>query len=206
MKSVAVNKSLFEAPKLVETPPPIAGFECYYVLSKFRIRNCDSYKFLLYLLSIMSEVADFKSIDKMVSEYMEFRQSDSRETDRSDEIVEKFMTLFDLGDYENLIHLWDIYISQKLDLVDSLVVQDASIAEFYMHVHCAICPFRPSVTNAIKNPAIAGKMAARSMTIFKHYVEIKGKLLVSSQEFHVSTFYIFYNTTYFQFIINFLVS
>jgi hypothetical protein len=55
-----------------------------------------------------------------------------------------------------------------------------------MHIHCATCPFRQSVIRDMPNPSAAGRLAARSMTIFKHYVDTKGKELASTPEFHVS--------------------
>ena len=136
----------------------------------------------------MEEPPDFARIDKMVQEYLSYRQSAQSAGEKlsPDDIVEKMMKYFDTGDYPNILYLWDTYVSERLDTADAHVVHEATVAEFYMHIHCATCPFRQSSIRDMPNPGAAGKVAARAMTIFKHFVETKGKSLATTPEFHVN--------------------
>lgn len=131
---------------------------------------------------------DFSRIDRLVKEYVDYRQVNpiSGNVASPDDILEKIMKCFDTGDYPNILYLWDSHVSQKLNGAEAHLVHEANVAEFYMHIHCATCPFRQSFIREMSNPSAAGKIAARSMTIFKHYVETKGKGLASTPEFHVS--------------------
>lgn len=139
----------------------------------------------------MEEPPDFVRIDKLVQEYLTYRQSapsapSAGDKLSPDDIVEKMMKYFDTGDYPNILYLWDTYVSERLDTADAHVVHEAGVAEFYMHIHCATCPFRQSSIRDMPNPGAAGKVAARAMTIFKHFVDTKGKSLAATPEFHVS--------------------
>lgn len=135
----------------------------------------------------MTGVPDFVYIDKLVKEYQAYREAPPMEHCSPDETVEKIMKCFDTGDYPTILYLWDNSVSQRLGTADPLVVHEASVAEFYMHVHCATTPFRQTTIANLPNPGAAAKLAARSMTIFKHYVETKGKALAATPEFHVSS-------------------
>jgi hypothetical protein len=131
------------------------------------------------------EPPDFAYIDRMVKEYIAFREQPPCADCSPDETVEKIMKAFDTGDYPNVLFLWDSWVSQKLSLSDPVVVHEAAVAEFYMHIHCATSPFRQTTIAQLPNPVAAAKLAARSMTIFRHYVETKGKALAATPEFHV---------------------
>ena len=133
---------------------------------------------------------DYAFIDRLVKEYTEFRDESRASPDQQlgDDIVDRIMKAFDCGDYPTILTLWDSYVAQKLHPDEDAALQDdADVAEFYMHLHCATCPFRQSIMKSMGSPAAAAQLAARSMTIFKHFIESKGKHLFRSHaEFQVS--------------------
>ena len=131
---------------------------------------------------------DFVYLDRLVKEYLTYREQPPVD-DSPSELVEKIMKCFDNGDYPTILYLWDQCVAVKLSTKDSVDLHDASIAEYYMHIHCATNPFRQSTIANQSSPGEAAKLAARSMTIFRHFVESKGKKLSSTPEFHVSHVY-----------------
>lgn len=142
----------------------------------------------------MNSPPDFARIDRLVEEYTSYRQKTEKLS--ADDIVERVMKYFDSGDYPNILYMWDNHVSLMLEAADPHDVHEANVSEFYMHIHCATCPFRQSFIRDMPNPGAAAKIAARSMTIFKHYVETKGKTLAGTPEFHVGAMYFMHLSVY----------
>lgn len=137
---------------------------------------------------------DFEHLDGLVHEYVTYRQEEKRrQTDGQQgaaqypgsTVVDRIMKAFDCGDYPNSLSLWDSYVTQALDPADPVQCLEADVAEFYMHLHCATCPFRSAMMSMMAGPRQAAELAARSMTIFKHYLSSKGRNMLSSPEFKV---------------------
>jgi len=151
----------------------------------------------------MMHQQELERLDTLVSEYLLFRSfkqtqhqlfldkrspTKSTETGRHERaIVQRLLVALDSGDYPRLITLWDTYISSKIGTVKSTVLgAEARDAEFLMNLSCAIYPFRGDVIASAGSPSVAAKVAARSMTIFKHYLETRGARLVQKDQEFVS--------------------
>lgn len=144
---------------------------------------------------------DLEKLDDLVSEYLLFRsykstqqqlfldkKSSSLESSRLQRgIVNRIMGALDSGDYPRVITLWDTYILQKLGTMKPTSLHsEARDAEFLVHLLCALYPFHPEVIQNCGSPIVAAKVAARSMTIFKHFLETRGsRLIQKDQEFAI---------------------
>ena len=143
-------------------------------------------------------------LDSLVSEYLLFRSykqtqaqlfMDKRSsTKRSDtdarnarNQIMRFLSALDGGDYPRMVTLWDTYVGSKIGTVKSTALNaEARDAEFIVNLCCAIYPFRAEVIENAGSSNVAAKVAARSMVIFKHFLETRGARLVQpGQEFEV---------------------
>ena len=145
--------------------------------------------------SILLSEAELERIDSLVSEYLLFRSfkqsaqqlfldkrlpNINKESGRHQRAtIQRLMNALDNGDYPRMLQLWDSCIQQKIGSVkSSLLGAEARECEFLVHLCCAIYPFRSEVIQIAGSPAIAAKVAARSMTIFKHFLVTRGNRLV----------------------------
>jgi hypothetical protein len=140
---------------------------------------------------------DFEHLDGLVQEYISYRSEEKKKQSEKRgqgneaaqypgvDVVDRIMKAFDSGDYPSSLSLWDSYVSQTLDPADPVQCLEADVAEFYMHLHCATCPFRGAMMSMMAGPKQAAQLAARSMTVFKHYLSSKGRSMLSSPEFKV---------------------
>jgi hypothetical protein len=140
---------------------------------------------------------DFEHLDGLVQEYTTYRNDEKKRRPEKrgqgnetanypgSDVVDRIMKAFDSGDYPNSLTLWDSYVAQALDPADPVQCLEADVAEFYMHLHCATCPFRGAMMSMMAGPKQAAQLAARSMTVFKHYLSSKGRSMLSSPEFKV---------------------
>ena len=94
-------------------------------------------------------------------------------------VADRILAAFDDGDYPLLLSLWETFIVQQaLDFVPPDLEGSRKTAEFLCNLHCAIYPFRSEVMRRAGAPDVAAKVAARSMTIFKHFMETRGVHLI----------------------------
>ena len=105
-------------------------------------------------------------------------------------VADRILAAFDDGDYPLLLSLWETFIVQPaLDrLASSSTSSSSSVpsaleeqrknAEFLCNLHCAIYPFRADVMRRAGSPDVAATVAARAMTIFKHFMETRGHDLI----------------------------
>jgi hypothetical protein len=132
-------------------------------------------------------MSKWSELDEFVSEYLLFKnckQSHELFTTEKDYfksptsieeqklVISRIVSAVVNGEYTTALTLWDTYV------ISSSQNQEADSAEFIMNLFCAIYPFRSDVIKSAGNPKIASKVAARQMTIFKHYIESKGYDLV----------------------------
>ncbi len=103
--------------------------------------------------------------------------NNSNNSNKQQEVFQFFKRAFSQGDYPGLLNLWDIYL---VPLLQQQLGADEEIAvlklEFQLHLYMAIYPFKLEVVKTLNNPQRAGSMAARSMAIFRHYIESRGYL------------------------------
>lgn len=140
---------------------------------------------------------DLTEVDDIVSEYLSYRRfyrsldcfQQERQLGKSERqeigIVEQVTNALNVKDIDTLIPLWDTYITKTIHSAPDEILLSANIAEFYMHLYCATYSFRNDYLETISSPALAAKTAARSMTIFKRFVETRGKVLIKTPEFQV---------------------
>ena len=57
----------------------------------------------------------------------------------------------------------------------------ALASEFNMNLFCLTGAFRSEIVKSFETPAMAAKNAARTMSIFKNYIDTRGKNLVSQE-------------------------
>jgi hypothetical protein len=145
---------------------------------------------------------ELERLDTLVSEYLKFRsykqtqhqlfldkRSPIKQTDtaarQQRQTIQRFLNALDGGDYPRMLTLWDTYVSSKIGTVKSTALNaEARDAEFIVNLCCAIYPFRAEVIETAGSPAVAAKVAARSMTIYNHFLETRGARLVQQgQEF-----------------------
>ena len=148
---------------------------------------------------------NFNDIDKLVEDYLIFRnyhecakklhvERETRsETGKGEDVMgrtsdekgirDAIMTALETSDSLRLLTMWDNHVTQGLQNLSSEMIGEARNAEFYLHLYCAIYPFRDDVVRSLKTPAEAAKYAARSMTVFKHYIEARGRRLLKTPEF-----------------------
>jgi len=149
---------------------------------------------------------NLEEIDQLVEDYLKYRnyhesfhilQKERKERNEKNsklslqlqqsqqlnDINERILKALEKIDTLKLLTLWDTYVTQTLDPLNSELVISARIAEFYLHLYCATYPFRDEVLKNVKSPSEAAKFAARSMTIFKHFIETRGRRLVKTPEF-----------------------
>ena len=141
---------------------------------------------------------DYSRLDEVVMEYLSwrgYRQSmhtlnGERKTVRAQsqddqrQIVERILASVLSGDYPRALLLWDSYIVQVLPGKSASLNSDARTIEFILNLFLAVYPFRTEVIKDAQSPKVASATAARSMTIFKHYLEAKGaRLTQQDQEF-----------------------
>jgi hypothetical protein len=143
---------------------------------------------------------DFDSIDQLVEDYLKFRNYHeafySLQKERklmnernnllkipTNDINDRIVKALEKSDTLRLLTLWDTYVTQTLDPQNSGLVTNARITEFYLHLYCATNPFRDETLKNVKSPSEAAKYAARSMTIFKHFLETRGRRLLKTPEF-----------------------
>jgi len=107
-------------------------------------------------------------------------------------VADRILAAFDDGDYPLLLSLWETFIVQPaLDRLASSPTSSSSSsptpsaleeqrknAEFLCNLHCAIYPFRADVMRRAGSPDVAATVAARAMTIFKHFMETRGHDLI----------------------------
>ena len=145
-------------------------------------------------------------LDTLVEGYLNFRQCDDAnkaftaarkplvaqkvfkriKKPPSPPMLERVLAAFDDGDYPLLLSLWETFIVQQaLEYVPPELEESRRNAEFLCNLHCAIYPFRSEVMRKAGAPDVAAKVAARSMTIFKHFIETRGaNLLPPSNDLH----------------------
>ena len=144
--------------------------------------------------------SELEKLDQLVSDYLLFRSfkhtqqqlfldkrqpiSVNKESVRHlRDTIQRILNAFDSGDYPRLVTLWETYINQKIGTVKStLIAVEAREMEFLANLCCAIYPFRSEVIKSAGSPAVAAKVAARSMTIFKHYQETKGNRVCQQKD------------------------
>ena len=147
---------------------------------------------------------ELERLDTLVSEYLLFRSykqtqhqlfldkrspaiklSSNTEARNQRQVISRILNSLDSGDYPRMITLWDSYVAQKIGTLKSTALNsEARDAEFVLNLCCAIYPFRPEVIETAGSPSVAAKVAARSMTIFKHFLETRGaRLIQKGQEF-----------------------
>lgn len=144
--------------------------------------------------------SELEKLDQLVSDYLLFRSfkhtqqqlfldkrqplSVNKESSRHlRDTIQRILNAFDSGDYPRLVTLWETYINQKIGTVKStLIAVEAREMEFLANLCCAIYPFRSEVIKSAGSPAVAAKVAARSMTIFKHYQETKGNRVCQQKD------------------------
>lgn len=148
---------------------------------------------------------ELEKLDKLVSEYLLFRsfkqtqqqlfldkRSPAAKLNTDDAgarnrraIIQRILNAIDSGDYPRILTLWDTYITQKIGTLKSTALNsEARDAEFLVHINCAIYPFRSDVIQKAGAPEVAAKVAARSMSMFKHFVETRGaRLVLKGEEF-----------------------
>lgn len=145
---------------------------------------------------------ELERLDTLVSEYLLFRSYkqtqhqlflDKRSPIKQSNIAERnqrttiqrFLNALDGGDYPRMLTLWDTYISSKIGTVKSTALNaESRDAEFMVNLCCAIYPFRAEVIERAGSSVVAAKVAARSMTIFNHFLKTRGARLVQQgQEF-----------------------
>ena len=143
-------------------------------------------------------------LDSLVSEYLLFRSykqtqaqlfMDKRSPTKRSETdarnarnqIMRFLSALDGGDYPRMVTLWDTYVGSKIGTVKSTALNaEARDAEFIVNLCCAIYPFRAEVIENAGSSGVAAKVAARSMIIYKHFLETRGARLVQpGQEFEV---------------------
>ena len=144
---------------------------------------------------------ELEKLDKMVSDYLLFRSfkqtqqqlfldkrhslhANGPESARHQRAtIQRILNALDNGDYPQLVTLWDSFITQKIGTVkSSLLAMEAREAEFLANLCGAIYPLRPEIIQIAGDPALAAKVAARAMTIFKHYLETRGARLVEFKD------------------------
>ena len=141
---------------------------------------------------------NLEELDQLVENYLKFRNfgrtasvlSEERKgeyvnkelEDRND-VIERIMKSLEKCDSLRLLTLWDTYVIQVLERHSPDMVAEARITEFYIHLYCATYPFRGEVLETANSPNVAAKYAARSMTIFKHFLEQRGRILLKMPEF-----------------------
>ena len=148
----------------------------------------------------MQEEIDLNRLDDLVSEYLSFRgytsalkhlgvdritKTKSSDDKPNSDILSRIVSAFDRGDYPIVLSLWNAYVVQVSSAFSSEVQIDAKRAEFYVNVYCASYPFRNEVIREAGSPEVAAKLAARSMTIFKHFIETRGKESLKLPEFQI---------------------
>jgi hypothetical protein len=143
---------------------------------------------------------DLEKIDQLVEEYLKYRNYhetfSSFQNERKiifernnilkipvDDINDRVVKALEKSDTLRLLTLWDTYVTQTLDPQNPELVTNARITEFYLHLYCATNPFRDEILKTVKSPSEAAKYAARSMTIFKHFLETRGRRLLKTPEF-----------------------
>lgn len=141
----------------------------------------------------------WNDLDLLVNEYLIFRdcletsrhftletekKSDSLQNDK-EELVKKFEAALENTDTITLLETWDDIVVHQLELRSESVIAAAKISEFNIHILCATLPFRSSFLKVNKSPSIAAKAAAHSMSIFKKFVETRGKPLLKNPDFAV---------------------
>ena len=145
------------------------------------------------------EFQSYLKLDDLVIEYLNWRgykqsykhlvnerQNASNKSvfDEQRLIIDRIMSSFLEGDYPRALTLWDTYVIQGLHDRSVIINNDARTAEFILNLYIAIFPFRMEVIKTAPTPKVASATAARSMTIFKHFVESRGSRLVQKdQEF-----------------------
>ena len=63
------------------------------------------------------------------------------------------------------------------------IQMESFIAEFLMHLYCTSFVFRPETVKNYKSSADIAKVAARAMTIFKHFTETRGSKVLLLDDF-----------------------
>lgn len=137
-------------------------------------------------------------LDQLVENYLKFRKfpkaaaaladertdaDNNKELEDRHEVIERIMKSLESCDSLRLLTLWDTYVTQVLNQHPQETIAEARVAEFYLHLYCATYPFRGEVLESANTPDVAARYAARSMTIFKHFLEQRGRRLLKMPEF-----------------------
>ena len=133
---------------------------------------------------------ELERLDSLVSEYLLFRSfkqtqaqlfldkrlpSINKEVGRQQRTtVQRLLNALDNGDYPRMVALWDSFITARSSERSKSLSVEMREVEFLVHLTCAVYPFRSEIIQIAGSPAVAAKVAARSMTIFKHYLETRG--------------------------------
>jgi len=125
---------------------------------------------------------NFKNSVKALSEER-LSSKPSNDVDDRQDVIDRIMKSLEKSDSLRLFTLWDTYVTQTLDHQSPDIILEARVAEFYVHLYCATYPFRSEVLQTVNSPNVAAKYAARSMTIFKRFLELRGKRLLKMPEF-----------------------
>ena len=141
--------------------------------------------------SLVGDYLSFRGFE-VATPYEEERQRQQRRSDRTQAphvepgaVKERILGAFMAGDYPRILTLWDTHIIQALKDRSAQIAAEARTAEFYINLQCATFPFRSDVMKNAGTPGVAARAAARSMTIFKHYLESRGRQMMGNRDFAV---------------------
>lgn len=140
----------------------------------------------------MNDIHMQDEIYNLIDEYLEFSgliqtlklfrrenlQKKAIFTPSNSEIAKSILTTLDHGDYPAFIGLWDKNITNLTLSMGSEVVDASLRIELLGHVILATFPFRLSQVEKVGSPKAIAAVAARSMTIYKHYIESRGFLVI----------------------------
>ena len=131
----------------------------------------------------------YKSYNTALRNFRQDRYTVSSSTNDDEysarERIDRILSAFSSGDYPTLLHLWDSIVVKNLHKRSPDVAVESNKVEFLINVHCGVFPFRVEVMQKAKHPNVAAKVAARAMTIFKHYITMRGRPLLSTGEFKI---------------------
>ncbi|GMH60439.1 hypothetical protein TL16_g03051 [Triparma laevis f. inornata] len=106
--------------------------------------------------------------------------------DRGSYILSEFLQSFSTGNHVDLFILWQNHIPRSLLRLNSESTpehQSAMQLEFYLNLHCAVYPFRDEVLRRAKSLEEVTTACGKSMSVFRRYIESRGKTLSQTPEF-----------------------
>jgi len=136
---------------------------------------------------IVAEYLFYKGYRETLKSFEEDRQVKSivsaRETNR--EIYGSLIESFLRGDYSTSLTLWNNHVISEMLTLSRAMQSELKKIEFYVNIYMATYPFRNSSIEAAGSPDLAAKDAARAMTIFKHFLESRGKDTLKTSQFQI---------------------